>query len=182
MPQFIAVRDFATRDSGRDSTHLRVPRPEGKTQSRKSTQWPPSPPILPRRERTLKMWLALRNSRVKLNLYSGCVHPSLARANASGPSRLLSPGREPVQSRKRRYEGSDCTILSNSLRVEVTGVFQAVDAKHENLVIADLDSGIGVVPVALVRWSDVLSMTTLPPADETDGSGPLTPMQASHAS
>lgn len=79
------------------------------------------------------------------------------------------------------YEGSDCTILSNSLRVEVTGVFQAVDAKHENLVIADLDSGIGVVPVALVRWSDVLSMTTLPPADETN-SGPLTPMQASHAS
>lgn len=66
--------------------------------------------------------------------------------------------------------------------MEVTGVFQAVDAKHENLVIADLDSGIGVVPVALVRWSDVLSMTTLPPADETDGSGPLTPMQASHAS
>lgn len=57
-----------------------------------------------------------------------------------------------------------------------------MDAKHENLVIADLDSGIGVVPVALVRWSDVLSMTTLPPADETDGSGPLTPMQASHAS
>ena len=48
-----------------------------------------------------------------------------------------------------------------------------MDAKHENLVIADLDSGIGVVPVALVRWSDVLSMTTLPPADETDGSGPL---------
>ena len=181
MPQFIAVRDFATRDSGRGSTHLRVPRPEGKTQSRKSTQWPPSPPILPRRERTLKMWLALRNSRVKLNLYSGCVHPSLARANASGPSRLLSPGREPVQSRKRRYEGSDCTFLSNSLRVEVTGVFQAVDAKHENLVIADLDSGIGVVPVALVRWSDVLSMTTLPPA-ETEGSGPTTPMQASHAS
>lgn len=56
-----------------------------------------------------------------------------------------------------------------------------MDAKHENLVIADLDSGIGVVPVALVRWSDVLSMTTLPPA-ETDGSGPTTPMQASHAS
>ena len=60
-------------------------------------------------------------------------------------------------------------------------MFQAVDAKHENLVIADLDSGIGVVPVALVRWSDVLSMTTLPPA-ETEGSGPTTPMQASHAS
>mmetsp|Transcript_731 Transcript_731/g.2843 ORF Transcript_731/g.2843 Transcript_731/m.2843 type:complete len:115 (-) Transcript_731:155-499(-) len=88
------------------------------------------------RERTLKMWLALRNSRVKLNLYSG---------------------------------------------VEVTGVFQAVDAKHENLVIADLDSGIGVVPVALVRWSDVLSMTTVPPA-ETNSSGPTTPTQASHAS
>ena len=52
--------------------------------------------------------------------------------------------------------------------MEVTGVFQAVDAKHENLVIADLDSGIGVVPVALVRWSDVLSMTTVPPA-ETNG-------------
>ena len=50
-----------------------------------------------------------------------------------------------------------------------------MDAKHENLVIADLDSGIGVVPVALVRWSDVLSMTTLPPA-ETEGSGPTTPM------
>lgn len=65
--------------------------------------------------------------------------------------------------------------------MEVTGVFQAVDAKHENLVIADLDSGIGVVPVALVRWSDVLSMTTVPPA-ETNGSGPMTPTQANHAS
>lgn len=44
--------------------------------------------------------------------------------------------------------------------VEVSGVFQAVDANHENVVIADLDSGVGVVPVARVRWSDVLSITT----------------------
>jgi hypothetical protein len=65
--------------------------------------------------------------------------------------------------------------------VEVTGTFQAVDAKYENLVIADLDSGIGVVPVALVRWSDVLSMTTVPPS-ETNDAGPLTPTQASHVS
>lgn len=56
-----------------------------------------------------------------------------------------------------------------------------MDAKYENLVIADLDSGIGVVPVALVRWSDVLSMTTVPPS-ETNDAGPLTPTQASHAS
>ena len=44
--------------------------------------------------------------------------------------------------------------------VEVSGVFQAVDANHENVVIADLDSGVGVVPVARVRWSDVLAITT----------------------
>jgi hypothetical protein len=44
--------------------------------------------------------------------------------------------------------------------VEVCGIFQAVDAKHENLVLSNLDSGIGVVPTALVRWSDILSITT----------------------
>ena len=46
-------------------------------------------------------------------------------------------------------------------RVEVCGVFRAVDAKHENIVISNLDSGIGVVPTALVRWSDILSITTI---------------------
>ena len=54
-------------------------------------------------------------------------------------------------------------------RVEVCGVFQAVDAKHENLVIYNLDSGIGVVPTALVRWSDVLSMTTQGDGDALAG-------------
>jgi hypothetical protein len=53
--------------------------------------------------------------------------------------------------------------------VEVCGVFQAVDAKHENLVIYNLDSGIGVVPTALVRWSDVLSMTTQGDGDASAG-------------
>jgi len=48
-------------------------------------------------------------------------------------------------------------------------VFQAVDAKHENLVIYNLDSGIGVVPTALVRWSDVLSMTTQGDGDASAG-------------
>mmetsp|Transcript_23976 Transcript_23976/g.38568 ORF Transcript_23976/g.38568 Transcript_23976/m.38568 type:complete len:110 (+) Transcript_23976:201-530(+) len=76
------------------------------------------------RQRTLEMWLALRNQHVKLHLFSG---------------------------------------------VEVCGVFQAVDAKHENLVIYNLDSGIGVVPTALVRWSDVLSMTTQGDGDASAG-------------
>ncbi len=44
--------------------------------------------------------------------------------------------------------------------MRASGTFQTIDAKHENLVISDLDSGAGTIPVALVRWSDVLSMTT----------------------
>lgn len=58
-----------------------------------------------------------------------------------------------------------CSLCS----VEVCGVFQAVDAKHENLVISNLDSGIGMVPTALVRWSDILSITTT--AEEADAGG-----------
>ena len=152
----------------------------GKPRREKVLSASASRPSFPRRERTLKMWLALRNSRVKLHLYSGCVHPSLARTNPSGSSRPLSPEtKEHVHvSRTTKLIRS---FLSTSRRGEVTGTFQAVDAKHENLVIADLDSGIGVVPVALVRWSDVLSMTTVPPS-ETNDAGPLTPTQASHAS
>ena len=41
-----------------------------------------------------------------------------------------------------------------------TAIVDAALPKHENLVIANLDSGVGVVPVARVRWSDVLSITT----------------------
>eukprot|EP00227_Mantoniella_beaufortii_P021499 CAMPEP_0197588656 /NCGR_PEP_ID=MMETSP1326-20131121/9858_1 /TAXON_ID=1155430 /ORGANISM="Genus nov. species nov., Strain RCC2288" /LENGTH=120 /DNA_ID=CAMNT_0043153503 /DNA_START=177 /DNA_END=539 /DNA_ORIENTATION=+ len=80
------------------------------------------------RQRTLELWLNLRNQRVKLALHGG---------------------------------------------VEACGVFQAVDAKHENLVISSLDSGIGVVPVALVRWSDVLCMETVeaPPTPAIDAGG-----------
>jgi len=37
-----------------------------------------------------------------------------------------------------------------------------VDATSETLLVSELDSGVGVVPVARVRWSDVLSVTTLP--------------------
>lgn len=159
----------------------RVSRPKGVNLVAKKFSVPlPPRPSFPRRERTLKMWLALRNSRVKLHLYSGCVHPSLARTNPSGSSRPLSPEtKEHV--RVSRTTKLIRSFLSTSRRVEVTGTFQAVDAKHENLVIADLDSGIGVVPVALVRWSDVLSMTTVPPS-ETNDAGPLTPTQASHVS
>ena len=51
-------------------------------------------------------------------------------------------------------------------RVEVCGVFRAVDAKQENVVISNLDSGIGVVPTALVRWSDILSITTTTTDDD----------------
>uniref|UniRef100_A0A6U0EGN1 Uncharacterized protein n=1 Tax=Micromonas pusilla TaxID=38833 RepID=A0A6U0EGN1_MICPS len=69
------------------------------------------------KKRTLEMWLALKDTRVKLDLYGG---------------------------------------------VEVSGVFQAVDATSETLLVSELDSGVGVVPVARVRWSDVLSVTTLP--------------------
>ena len=45
--------------------------------------------------------------------------------------------------------------------VVVVGTFEAVDAKEENIVVANLESGIGVVPMALIRWSDILSMTSL---------------------
>ena len=38
-------------------------------------------------------------------------------------------------------------------------VFNALSMLHN---LGELDSGVGVVPVARVRWSDVLSVTTLP--------------------
>ena len=47
-------------------------------------------------------------------------------------------------------------------------MFRAVDAKHENVVISNLDSGIGVVPTALVRWSDILSITVTDMDTDTD--------------
>ena len=112
------------------------------------------------------MWLALRNQRVKLHLFSGFVAP---RSAPKRPARALTaPTPSPLDalfSRREHGPPTDLTIapspgLASSRSVEVSGVFQTVDAKHENLVIANLDSGVGVVPVARVRWSDVLSITT----------------------
>ena len=112
------------------------------------------------------MWLALRNQRVKLHLFSGFVAP---RSAPKRPARALTaPTPSPLDalfSRRELGPPTDLTIApspgpASSRSVEVSGVFQTVDAKHENLVIANLDSGVGVVPVARVRWSDVLSITT----------------------
>ena len=43
-------------------------------------------------------------------------------------------------------------------------MFQAVDANHDNVVIADLDSGVGVVPVARDAVP-TFSPRTMPEAD-----------------
>ena len=133
-----------------------------------------SPPATPRRRRTLEMWLALRNRRVKLHLHSGCAHPARLVPGERSPRRVhlrvrpAPPERtEPSRHGKRKAHReqrpclTDFRAFPSSLRsVRASGSFQTIDAKHENLVISDLDSGAGTIPVALVRWSDVLSMTT----------------------
>ena len=47
-----------------------------------------SSPATPRRRRTLEMWLALRNRRVKLHLHSGCAHPARLVPGERSPRRV----------------------------------------------------------------------------------------------
>ena len=99
----------------------------------------------------------------KTSPFSGFVAPRSARNARSRPPRALSfphPRAFSVASLGNPLTDDRPSGPVSFCSVEVGGVFQAVDANHENVVIADLDIGVGVVPVARVRWSDVLSITT----------------------
>jgi hypothetical protein len=129
------------------------------------------------KKRTLEMWLALKDTRVKLDLYGGCAFARVLPVRPRAASRALRPRPPAILSSEPQCTAEKATrhrtnrfLLIPRRRppptprrsVEVSGVFQAVDATSETLLVSELDSGVGVVPVARVRWSDVLSVTTLP--------------------